>query len=121
VEYITNFDHHSQNFPGVTCRIEKITFEKRLALLKEIRELARQYEFSAAGVSVGDRYEAAVIQHEINQRYWHYFVSAVSGLSIDGDEATAASVWSCGPDGLVQEVLEVIASQVFLSADEAKN
>jgi hypothetical protein len=121
VEHITYFNHHSQNFPDVTCRIERITFEKRLALLREIRELARQYEFTTAGESVGDRYEAAVIQHEINRRYWDCFVSAVSGLTIDGEEATPARVWSHGPDRLVHEVLEVVASETFLSGNEVKN
>lgn len=121
MEHSTYFDYASVNCPGVSCRIRKITFQRRLMLLREIRELARQYEFTAAGETVQQKYESAVIQQEINKHYWQNFVIAVDGLTIDGAPATTESVWSDGPDGLVQEVLQVVTSHVFLSADEAKN
>jgi len=121
VEHQTSFEFSPTSCAGVTCRIRKITFQRRLSLLRELRELARRYEFTAAGETVQDKYDAAVIQQEINKHYWDHFVLAVEGLSIDGVKASPETLWSDGPDNLVQEILKVVTSQAFLSADEAKN
>jgi hypothetical protein len=121
VEHSTFFDYSSESCPGVTCRIRKITFQRRLSLLKGLRELAGRYEFTAAGDTTPDKYDAAVLQQEINKYYWHYFVQDVDGLNVDGVPAGPESVWTDGPDNLVREVLQVVVSRVFLSSDEAKN
>lgn len=121
VDHITYFEHNPAGYTGVTCRIRKITYQARLTLLRSIRELARDYEFMAAGESLRERYDTAVIQQEINHRYWQHFVEAVSGLLIDGEPATPESLWSQGPDGLVQEILQVIFARTFLTRDDSKN
>src|SRR3954451_130111 len=59
----------SRVVPGVTFTIAKISFARRVELVRRVRELARRTEFLAASVDSGDQMEAALLKAEIDRTY----------------------------------------------------
>src|ERR1035437_7981818 len=70
----------SRAFPGVTLTIAKMSFGRRVELMRRVRELARRTEFLAASEDSGDKMDAALLRAEIERVYVIWGVKAVSGL-----------------------------------------
>jgi hypothetical protein len=111
----------SQVAAGVTFRIQKMSYGRRADLMRRIRELARQQEFLRAGEQPGDKMDAALIETEINRVYLQWGLKAVSGLTVDGEEATPELLAENGPEDLFREALEAVRRQIGLSEEERKN
>src|SRR5690242_8952485 len=73
---------------GVTYTVAKVSFERRLELMRKIRDLARRLEYLEAGKEAGDRMDAAVLRAEIDRTYIIWGLQGVSGLEVDGEPAT---------------------------------
>ena len=69
----------SRAMPGVTFTIAKMSFGRRVELMRRVRELARRMEFLAAGKDAGDKMDAALLQAEIDRLYVTWGVKAVTG------------------------------------------
>ena len=52
---------------GVTYSIYKMSFARRMDLMKRVRELAGRAEFLEAGKEAGDKMDAAILQSEIDR------------------------------------------------------
>ncbi|MEO8026328.1 MAG: hypothetical protein ABI823_07630, partial [Bryobacteraceae bacterium] len=59
----------SVTFDGVRFRIARMSFARRLALARRIRDLAQRAEFLAAGETAVERLESAVLSNEIDGVY----------------------------------------------------
>jgi hypothetical protein len=67
------------------------------------------------------RLDAALLQVEIERLYVKWGVVGISGLNLDGVEATPESLAEAGPEPLFREALALVRGQTGLSAEERKN
>ena len=121
MEYESTRTVASRSFPGVTYRIRGMSFRRRLELLRSIREAARELDFRAAGESAEDRAETALQSGRIEQLYLDWGLLGVTGLRIDGEDATAETLIDRGPEGLCREIAAEIRRECALSDQERKN
>ena len=111
----------SQLKPEVAFLVSKMSFGRRLDLIRRIRELALRYEFLNAGTSPKEKLEAASLSAEIDHLYVSWGLQQLVGLEIDGIAATPELLASHGPEDLFQEAVTVIKAQCGLSEVERKN
>ncbi len=119
--YSTTVQVESSTAPGVRFVIRRISFGRRVELIRRIRELAGRAEFAAAGSTPQEKLDAALLTSEIERTYVLWGLEAVSGLVLDGAPATPESVLAAGPEELFREALAAVKSQCGLTEDERKN
>ena len=106
--------------PGVRFTVAKMSFARRVDLMRQVRELARKAEFLEAG-GASERMDAALAQREIDRLYVTWGLRDVAGLQVDGAEATPESLASAGPEELFREALAAVRAETGLSEAERKN
>jgi hypothetical protein len=111
----------SEVAPGVTFTIARMSFARRLELMRRVRELARRAEFLEAGEDPLERMDAALLQAEIDKLYVVWGLRSVAGLELDGKAATADSLAESGPEELFREALAAVRAETGLNAAERKN
>ena len=111
----------SQVAIGVKFTVAKMSFGRRMELMRQVRELARKMEFLEAGTSPGERMDAALLRVEIDRLYLKWGLLGISGLELDGVDATPESLAEAGPEELFREVLALVRSQTGLNPHERKN
>lgn len=107
--------------PGVKLRVARMSFGRRLELMRQVRDLARQIEFLEAGGSPGDGMDGGLLRAEIDRMLVRWGVAGVSGLQVDGAEATAETLIASGPEDVFREALDAVKRQAGLSEEERKN
>jgi hypothetical protein len=105
----------------VTFRVARMSFARRMELMRQIRELARRIEFLEAGQELGEKMEAALIQGEVDRVYLMWGLVEVSGLEVDGAAATPTALAENGPEDLFREALAAVKAETGLSMAERKN
>jgi len=111
----------SKTAPGVKYSIARMSFARRVELMRQIRELARRMEFLEAGQAPGDKMDSTLVQAETNRLYLIWGLVEVSGLEVDGAAATPAVLAERGPESLFQEALAAVKAETGLSRTERKN
>ena len=111
----------SQVASGVAFTVAKMSFGRRMELMRRIRDLARKMEFLEAGQEPAQKMDAALLQAEIDRLYLAWGLRAVSGLQLDGAEATPEALAEAGPEDLFREALATVRAQTGLSEAERKN
>jgi len=106
---------------GVEFTIARMSFDRRVDLMRRIRELARRAEFLAAGQGPEDKMDAALVQAEIERTYVAWGVRAVSGLVVDGRDADPETLSDAGPEKLFREALAAVRAEAGLNEEERKN
>jgi len=107
--------------PGVTFIIAKMSFGRRMELVRRIRELSLRREFLNAGKSTEEKLEAALLSAQVDQLYISWGLQQVIGLEVDGQTATPELLASAGPEDLFREAVEAVKAECGLSEDERKN
>ena len=120
MEYESVVEAPSAVAPGVVLRVARMSFGRRLELMRRVRELARRVECYEAG-DVGERMDAGLLRAEIDRLYVEWGLVGVSGLTVDGAEASVAAVVERGPEELFREALSAVCREAGLSEDERKN
>lgn len=111
----------SQLAPGVTFSVAKMSYGRRVELMRRVRELARQKEFLEAGHEPEDKMDAALLEAEIGRLYVTWGLRAVTGLILDGIDATPELLAEMGPEELFREALAAVRAQAGLTEAERKN
>ena len=111
----------SQEACGVTFTVAKMSYARRVELMRKIRELARKLEFLEASTEPADKMDAALLEAEINRMYVTWGLRAITGLTLDGAEATPELLAEDGPENLFREVLAAVQGQAGLTEAERKN
>jgi hypothetical protein len=111
----------SEASPGVEFVIARMTFGRRLELMRRVRELAARLEFFEAGRDAGNGMEASLLGGEIDRLYFLWGVEEIRGLELDGVPATAESLIERGPEELFVEALAAVKAECGLSENERKN
>src|SRR6266852_981813 len=118
MHYESTLEYHSTACEGVTFRIRRISFAGRLELLEGLQHIAGRAEFLRAGDTPKDRWEATILEKQVERGYLEWSLVRVDGLTIDGEPATPQLVVDRGPDGLTAEILSAVRSQLGLTEDE---
>ena len=111
----------SKVVPGVKFTIAKMSFGRRVELMRRVRELARRCEYLRASDDAGDKMDAALLQSEIERAYVSWGVKAVSGLTVDGKVADVEWMAAEGPEVLFREALAAVRHETGLNEEERKN
>jgi hypothetical protein len=111
----------SQEACGVTFTVAKMSYARRVELMRKIRELASKLEFLEASTEPVDKMDAALLEAEINRLYVTWGLRAITGLTLDGAEATPELLAENGPENLFREVLAAVQEQAGLTEAERKN
>jgi hypothetical protein len=119
--YESTVRYDSAALPGVSFTVARMSFGRRMQLVRELREIAAKAEYHRAGASSEDRIEATLLEAEADRAYLRWGLTSVAGLEIDGAPADAESLFGRGPEALCREVVQRIREECFLSADEEKN
>jgi hypothetical protein len=106
---------------GVSFTVTKMSFGRRLDLMRKVRDLARKMEFRQAGSSPEDRMDAVLLESEVNRLYLSWGLRAVSGLTVDAVEATPEILAEIGPEDLFREAVAAVRAQTGLDEAERKN
>ena len=107
--------------PGVSYEVVKMSFARRLDLMRKVRDLARRAEFAGAGGGAEDRMESAVLRAEIDGLWVKWGLRGVTGLVLDGADATPATLAEAGPEDLFREALRAVRKAAGLEEAERKN
>ena len=116
---VVTVDSHSA--PGVSFTVIRMSFERRVELMRRVRELARRMEFLQAGSAPGEQMDAALLQAEIDRLYVLWGLRGVNGLDLDGVQATPESLAAAGPEELFREALAAVRAETGLTEEQRKN
>jgi hypothetical protein len=111
----------SESMPGVSFAIARMTFGRRLELMKRVRDLAARIEYFEAARDEKNRMEASLLGAELDKLYLAWGLAEVRGLALDGEAATPESLVERGPEALVHEALAAIKAECGLTETERKN
>lgn len=121
MDYNSTFEIESAAFAGVRFRLRRMSFGRRLELMKKVRELAGRMEYFQAGGTAAERIEAAVLSAEIERLYLLWGIERVEGLCIDGSQADLDSLFDRAPEALCVEAVAAVKQECGLTEDEQKN
>ncbi|HTS64023.1 MAG TPA: hypothetical protein VMH28_18495 [Candidatus Acidoferrales bacterium] len=111
----------SRVVPGVRFTVARMSFDRRVELMRRIRELGRRASFLEAGQSPEDKMDAALARAEIERIYVAWGVRTVSGLVVDGAEAGPEALAESAPEELFQEALAAVRAATGLTGEQRKN
>jgi hypothetical protein len=120
MEYESFVEMESTIVPGVRLRVVRMSFGRRVELMRRVRDLARRVECFEAG-DLGQRMDAGLLRAEVERLYVAWGLVAVSGLTVDGAESTAESLIERGPEELFREALAAVRREAGLTEGERKN
>jgi hypothetical protein len=120
MEWSTNTVVRSQHWPGVEIVVSRMTFGRRLELMRRIRDLAAKAEFLEAGTG-RDHMDASLLGAEIDRLYVAWGVEEIRGITLNGQPGTAANLIEAGPEDLFREALAAVKTESGLSETERKN
>jgi hypothetical protein len=106
---------------GVEFVIARMSFGRRLDLMRKVRDLASRLEFFEAGREARNEMEASLLGGEIDRLYVTWGLEEIRGLDIDGAPATPESLIDRGPEDLFREALDAVRSECSLGENERKN
>ena len=111
----------SEVIPGVEFVIARMTFGRRLELMKRVRDLATRLEYFDAGREEKNRIEASLLGAQLDRLYIQWGLEEIRALELDGEAATPQLLIDKGPEDLFQEILTAIKSECGLNEQERKN
>lgn len=111
----------SEERPGVEFVIARMTFGRRIELMREVRDLAVRLEYFEAGQDAKNGMEASLLGAEIDRLYLRWGLEDVRGLELDGVPATAELLIAIGPEELFLEALAAVKAECGLLENERKN
>ena len=106
---------------GVAFRVARMSFGRRVELMRRVRELAGRVEFLEAGEGADEKMDAGLLRAEIDRLYVVWGLMEVSGLQIDGIDATPEMLADRGPEELFREALASVRAETGLDEIERKN
>ena len=106
---------------GVTFTVARMSFGRRVELMRRVRELAGEWSSWRPGKAPGEKMDAALLQAEIDRLLRDVGIAGGSGLEVDGVAATPELLAEAGPENLFREALAAVRAETGLSEAERKN
>lgn len=107
--------------PGVEFVVARMTFGRRLELMRRIRDLAARIEYFKAGRDEKNEMEASLLAAEMDRLYIIWGLEEIRGLELDDGPATVEALIDRGPEDLIGEALALVKAECGLSENERKN
>ena len=107
--------------PGVRYTVARMSFGRRVELMRRLRELAGRIEFLEASGETRDKMDGRLLRAEIDRTYLLWGLREIAGLELDGNPATAESLADDGPEDLCREALATVRAETGLDEAERKN
>ncbi len=120
MEYESTSARPSEIRAGVTYVLRRISFGRRLELIRKVRDQLQRLQFLKAAERP-DESAVALLSAEIDREHALWGLLAVEGLEIDGLPATPESLLEDGPEDLAVEALAFVRRETGLSEEERKN
>src|SRR5215472_1941859 len=117
MNYESCLEKESSTMLGVTFVLAKMSFGRRLELMRRLREVAQKVEFHEAG-DAREKIEAALLNSEIDRLYVTWGLKEVRGLELDGQPATPELMAAIGPEELFREAVSAVKSECGLTDAE---
>lgn len=111
----------SKTYPGVTFTVRKMSFERRMELIRSVRQSSGELEFRAASESVEDQLGVAAINATMESIYIRWGLESLEGIQIDGAAADADALLRRGPEALCHEIAAEVRRECGLTEQERKN
>jgi hypothetical protein len=111
----------SKVHPGVTYTVNRMSFGRRLELMRRVREIAPKLECFQGGTSKQDQIESGLLSAEVDRLYLEWGLKEIGGLTIDGEPADPAKLAESGPEELFTEAVRCVRAACHLSQAEIKN
>jgi hypothetical protein len=106
-------------WPGVSYVVERMSFGRRIELMKLIREATVKGEFLHAGGESGTM-SSAITSAEVSRLYVQWGLKEIRGLQIDGASSAPDILIHSGPEELFHEALAFVMSECQLDDKEKK-
>ena len=119
VNYGSTVRRESAHHPGVTFVVHRMSFGRRIELMKTIRDASAKADFHAAAPQA-DKMLVGVLTAEIDHIYVRWGLREIEGLVIDGEPATPETLSTLGPENLFLEALTAVKEVCGLSEPEKK-
>lgn len=121
MQYDTSITMSSEQLEGVTFTISRMSFGRRIELMKRVQGLVQRREYFEAGAQPGEMLEGSLLAAEIERIYLEWGLVALSGIEIDSAAATIETLIETGPEGLCREIVAAIRAECGLTDEERKN
>ena len=121
MQYESTLTLQSGTFEGVSFTILRMSFGRRIDLMRRVRDLSSRIEYEQAGIRAEDKIRASVLRADIDELYLRWGLSSLHGLRIDGRDADIESLLSGGPEALCREIVAAIKRECALTEEDRKN
>src|SRR5450432_2219553 len=115
MDYSSTQEFRSVHMPDVVIVVNKMSFGRRVELMRRVRELGRKLEFHEAGTGVPDQVDAAILSAELARAYFEWGVRSVEGLVVDGKAGGLDVVAEGGPEELFMECVALVKATCQLT------
>jgi hypothetical protein len=105
----------------VRFTITRMTFGRRIDLMRRVRQVTGQLEFERAGSGIENRLQASLSAAAIDELYLSWGLISIEGLEVDSRPATPETLALCGPEALCREIIDAIKRECALTEEERKN
>jgi hypothetical protein len=112
---------NSQVRPEVTFVVARMSFGRRMELIRRIRDLTVKAEFLEAGETPTEKLDLALLSADVDRVYVIWGLQQLIGLEVDGAAATPELLASAGPEELFREAAAIVKAECGLSEQERKN
>lgn len=119
-DYLSIVWRNSQTTPGIRFAVRRISLGSRIELTRRMRDLTLRYEFLKAGDPT-DQLEASLSELLVQQLLIEWGLVELSGLIINGEASTRATLVENGPEALSDEIAAAVREELGLSDEERKN
>jgi hypothetical protein len=119
IDYESVIQRESAIHPGVSYRVARMSFGRRIELMRLVREVTMKFDFQEAAGEAG-KMASAILTFEVDRLYIRWALRAVDGLLIDGLPATPETLLLDGPEELLKEALSIVRSECGLGDEEKK-
>ena len=106
--------------PGVEFVIARMTFGRRLELMRRVRDLAARLEYFEAGRDAKNDMEASLLGAEIDRLYIRWGLEEIRGLEARWRPGDAESLIESGPEELFFEALAAVKAECGLTRTKEK-
>jgi hypothetical protein len=121
VRYESTVNVLSRCSPGVTFTIFRMSFGRRMELVRRIREISGRLKFLESSSEFEEKVEANLLAQQIEELYLRWGLAGIEGLTIDGELANTDLLIEKGPEELSKEISIAVKGQCGLTEQERKN
>jgi hypothetical protein len=121
MKYESTITVPAKSAPGVTLRLNRMSFARRMELMERIRDLGARAESLGATDEVLQNMDATLLALEVDRAYVLWGVREIMGLEVDGVPATPQSLAEAGPEALFREALTAVRGICGLAGARGAN